>query len=212
MQNTSDTISASSNGSAEFNNNYFSSPTLNLSAYRQIELSWAAKVSSASAVSGIIFETTTNFNANPGAIIADVFENPPQCTSCGEAGVNVVGNSQWHLDAFQHDPGTTPVWDSYRMLINLDAAAAADIVQVYRNGVLQPDVAAYGLHNATGGINFLNAIGYIGRRAGGGGAYQGLLDNVMLQTVPEPGSALLLGLGGVVMIAAAASCRRGKAA
>jgi hypothetical protein len=182
--------------------NLRTSAPLSVSGYNELILTWSMKLESTTPA--VVLETSTNFNNNPGAFIADANENPPGFTNpTGEAGVNIAAG-KWNLADYSHAPGNAPAWDSYKMVIDLAAPSNSTVVQVYKNGVLDVNGAAYGLSDSIPhGFNFLNAIATIGAGGDNRAGFVGDIGEVKLvgAVVPEPASLLLLACGCAGLVA-----------
>lgn len=198
-QDTTNVAAGGGSASASFDgNDYFQTATpLDLTGVRHVRLSFLAR--SLGTGAGIILETSPNFNENPGGILIDFNENPPGYPAgTGETGVRLASGG-YNLDAFSNGIN---VYESYVVDFNLDAAGAAEVVEVRRDGVLQPDATAYGFHGVpTSTDSFLNAVGYIGARNGGVAGFVGNLDEIRLEAIPEPTSLALLAVGSLGLLA-----------
>ncbi|MEA1950706.1 MAG: sialate O-acetylesterase, partial [Planctomycetota bacterium] len=155
--------------------------TLDLSPYRHILITWWQKV--ANNVDGMIWEHSETFISTPGSIVADVNDGPD---GNGKAGVwGTAGNL--NLDHYPHSYNNT--WEHLAVEINLDAADAGDILWVFRNGNLAGWASTA---QTTNTVPFLNDIFYLGARGGSSVHFTGAIDELVIQTVPEPGAIALL--------------------
>lgn len=182
---------------------------LALTPYRNIRVSWWQKVENPTNQAGHVYEQTANFNNYPGAIIATVMDQAPEATPPQPRGGGGLRNATgWNLDLYPL--GGTSVWEHMAIEYSLSvgtnfaaahaAAAAANIVKVYRNGVLQPDAIAWNQHTTAVPAQFFSDVLYIGSRAGTSGFFKGNIDELKVEEIvgveyfPGPGGANRPGL------------------
>lgn len=194
---SSDVSATGGSGSAYFDGSSVlqTVSSLDLSPYRQLRFSWNQKV--VGATIGIAFEHTPNWNSNVGGILA--VDNGDQRN---RSDYGYVGISNYNIDEFVHDDTAvgTPVWESFSAIIDLDAANAGDVVKIFDGSgtLIGTNNGAYQKYPVS---NFLNSQFFIGGRSGGVVPLNGYIDNLRIESVPEPTALVLLGVAGVGLLA-----------
>lgn len=156
---------------------------LNLSPYQEIQVSWWMKVQDTATMEPV--EHSSSFNNNAGGLVVNV-NNTLQSGIAGLRGSTPAFN--YNVDSYpnavpdaQHPDG---VWEKVAVVYNLASADAANVVRVYKNGVLLPDQPYPGLQSTTL-APFRNDVLYVGGR-GLGPAYQfkGNIDDLKIEALP----------------------------
>ena len=171
--------------------------TIDLTAYRQVRVSWRMLVEMETP--GVVWEHGIN-TGGPGVLGAAVNEHSYTTGGSGDPGIGIAYLNNTDHDQLPHAiDGVT--WETFEIEYDLDAATAADVVRVWRNGSELTDTTAYGLHSLpAAGYSFLNYDFHIGAR-NWGAPFTGEVDWLTIEVIPEPATMALLGLGGVMVLA-----------
>ncbi len=162
---------------------------LNLSPYQQIRVSWWMKNEVDKTYTPpnaeIVFEHSNNFNNFPGGFLVSVNENLTGIQ--GAAGIR--GASGYNLDAYPHaapDAGhPAGVWEQMAVVFNLASPDGANVVRVYRNGVLLTDQPYSPSFQTTGLAPFRNDVLYVGARGAGPSLqFKGNIDDLKIESIP----------------------------
>ncbi len=161
---------------------------LNLSDYTQLRVSWWQKCA---ALSGdqMIFEHSANFTGTAGAIAS--FRGMRNYNDGNGSVLTQFGatrcpaSSTYNIDKF---PGLYGEWEHIVIEFDRDAALAADVVQVWRNGT---KVGAEVFNSLAGGT-FGNDTFYIGTRGNTTNWLDGMIDELKIESIPEPGCLSVL--------------------
>lgn len=162
---------------------------LNLSPYQQVRVSWWMKneVDKTYTPSNaeLVFEHSGNFNNYAGAFLVSVNEN--LTGNQGAAGLR--GSSGYNIDAFPHSvpdaghPGG--VWEQMAVVYNRTSPDAANVVRVYRNGVLLADQPFSPSYQTTSLAPFRNDVFYVGARGSPMSLYfKGNIDELKIESLP----------------------------
>jgi len=165
--------------------------TIDLTGYRQVRVSWSMKVLPPD-IFGIIWEHGTA-TANVGTLAA--FAGYPPSHPAARDDAALLNGTNGDLLPFSWD-----TWETLVVEYDLDATAA-NVVRVWIGGVEQADSIAFGYHNLPGaGYSLLNNNMHIGARSGGSHQFQGEIDYLTIEAVPEPATMALLLSGSVLTI------------
>ena len=178
---------------------FWTNSTLNLTSYRNLRISWSQLVKTDQV--GMVFEHSPIANFNPGGFQVDVNE-----LSAGK-GLVLTSNSATYTSAppslnygsYTHASGATnTTWENMRLEINLDAASTDSVLKLYRGETL---VSAYspppygGDNQGAAPSSFGNYYFNIGCRQAGSMGFTGYIDNMTIESIPEPGTLALVTTG-----------------
>lgn len=158
--------------------------TLDLTSYRHIRISWSMKDQGTGAWS-VVYDH--GWDAE-GGLLTDL--------GAGTGGASIrAGDAGYLAMTYPHAYGTTnTVWADFAVEINLDDATFADQLQVFKNGVNAGTLVS---SSGVPAGSFLNANFALGALTEGGANFVGNIANVTIESVPEPGTILLLVTGGL---------------
>lgn len=177
------------------NDALYTSSNLDLSSYDWIRVSWYMKITTADV--DIIYEHSSNFSSNAGGIVGSTNENS---NGMGQAGVK--STTGWNVDTYAH--ATDDTWEYFEVEYDIRAGtAAADIVIVK-----EPGGSGLPGNQGTDTVPFLNDVFYLGARAGNSLYFTGNIDQFKIESIPEPGTVVLLLSGVLGLIALRVFLRR----
>jgi len=168
---------------------------LDLSPYDYIRISWWQKPLTTN--EDILWEHSPDYNANNGGLIGVVNSELIHNPGVGYVGLRGPGMSPgYSADRYTHR--TDGTWEHFAVEINLSlpAAASSEVIKIYQNGV---EVGSDSLVS-TVPTAFRDDTFYLGARSGLAAAYDGLLDEVKIEFIPEPATLSLLIFGGLAVL------------
>ena len=140
----------------------------------------------------VAFEDTTNYNATTGAFIQTVNSDLSGTNSTTQGYYSLRGPSGNTSDVYTHGAGSDPgSWASYAVDVDLDATPVGNVVRIFDGNGSEigtnrdTNPAAPGFTNNTlfiGGRGASAALGFVGN-----------IDELKIESVPEPTAATLLG-------------------
>ncbi len=153
--------------------------SLDLSPYDNLRISWYQKINTTTY--GNVWEHSASFIGNPGAIVADTNDG----TIGGKVGIwganPTISASNYNLDDYPH--ATNGTWEQFTVEFDLNASSGADVTKVYSNGTLISSGTAASTTNLA---PFINDTFFIGTRGNTAGYLNGSIDELVIETVPEP--------------------------
>jgi len=174
--------------------------TLDLSSYTQLTIEWFMKPNlAASSTLAAVWEQSANLfgGTGPGAV-ASFINNQAPAVNILEVDARLFATTK----AYAVVPGGVSggVWHHYVM--EVDKNNIASNYKLFIDGV-----ATGTLIDGSTGNSFINDTLYIGARSGVGFPFTGNLDEFRISSgllspfefIPEPSSAALLGLGGILL-------------
>ena len=163
---------------------------LDLSPYQQIRASWWMKnevdKTYTPSSAELVFEHSSNFNGNAGGFLVSVNEN----LTGNQGAAGIKGASGYNLDAYPHsapDAGHPDgAWEQMAVVYNLASPDAANVVRVYRNGVLLSDQPySSGLQSTTLAPFRTDAFYVGGRGSPTSLQFKGNIDDLKIESLPE---------------------------
>lgn len=198
----SSSVTATGSGSsayfdASLTAGFWTTNTLDLSAYRHLRISWSQLVQTDA--TGMLFEHSPNSALSAGGFCADVNEKTPGISNF-QLGDGTWADGHYVLNAATstHAHGSTnTTWENLQLDINLDASPNDSVLTLLCNGHVAGSYENYPW--ASAGVDnkgpaagaFGNYYFNIGARQGGSSLFTGYIDNLTVESVPEP-SALIL--------------------
>jgi hypothetical protein len=183
-------LSAGSRASAYFNGSSIlkTLASLNLSPYQQIRISWWMKnqvdTTYTPGNAELVFEHSSTFNSYPGGFLVSVNEALPGHQ--GAVGLKTSGS--YNLDAFPHnvpDAGhPNGDWEQMAVVYNRASPNAANVIRVYRNGVLLSDQPYNPGYQATDVAPFRNDTFFVGGRGSSSLlSFKGNIDDLKIESI-----------------------------
>lgn len=164
--------------------------TLNLTPYRHLLVSWSMK--DQNTAFAVVYDH--GWDA-AGGLLTDVNEGG---LGDGRACIRQTG-AGYQNKSLPHAYGTdNSVWADFAVELNLDGATAADQLKVFKNGV---NVGTYTANSGLPLGSFMNTTFVLGALTEGGGYFMGNIANMTIESVPEPGTVMLLVTGGLLCCA-----------
>lgn len=177
----------------------FTSAALNLSSYRHLRFSWMQRHQATTSTVKVVFEQSSNYNSNNGAFIQTVNSDLGGSNSTTQGYFSERGASGNTSDLYTHGAGSDPgSWATYSVDVDLDASPVGNVVKIFdgngteigTNRDTNPAAAA-----------FINDVLYIGGRGTNAAlGFVGNIDELKIESVPEPAIAALLG-GALAVVA-----------
>jgi hypothetical protein len=183
-----------SGGAAAFNawSSLATAAALDLSSYRHLRVSWSMNETTdwQAAATRFVFDHNWTQTATGGGMCMTVGGNLAGLDWSG----GYVGNS------FAYAP--TGSWVDFDVELNLDGATQAERLKIFKNGVLVgTPVYTQDPPPAFSATALFSLGAYAGQAGGTPNKFGGLLTNVTIESIPEPGTIVLLATGLMGLLA-----------